>query len=156
MTHTYATLTVSQAAHDEIAAALRAAGYDHAFHDGVIDMHGIGLEVATVADSSDAPPGMASAWHAQGEGTAWIKWHPELFSKCPVPAETIVDVVLRDGEAISRCPASSIGWESHFVTGLDVVSYRAYPPAPAPTLAGPADHIGGANKMVRQEGGASG
>lgn len=42
-THTFAELQVSAEAYDEIAALLRAAGYDHAFVDGVIDMHGIGL-----------------------------------------------------------------------------------------------------------------
>jgi len=42
-THTYAELVVSASTYDEIAAKLRAAEYDHAFHDGVIDMHGIGL-----------------------------------------------------------------------------------------------------------------
>jgi hypothetical protein len=42
-THTYAELEVSAAAYDEIAAKLRAASYDHAFHDGTIDMQGIGL-----------------------------------------------------------------------------------------------------------------
>jgi CDGSH-type Zn-finger protein len=45
MTHTYATLEVSALAYDEIAAKLRAAGYDHAFDtdEGAIDMQGIGL-----------------------------------------------------------------------------------------------------------------
>jgi hypothetical protein len=43
-THTYATLEVSKTVYDEIAALLRAAGYDHVFmDDGAIDMHGIGL-----------------------------------------------------------------------------------------------------------------
>lgn len=43
-THTYAILEVSQQCYDEIAAKLRAAGYDHAFGtDGTIDMQGIGL-----------------------------------------------------------------------------------------------------------------
>lgn len=44
-THTYATLEVSAAAYDEIAAKLKEAGYDDAFDDEekVIDMHGIGL-----------------------------------------------------------------------------------------------------------------
>lgn len=53
-THTYAELPVSQATFDEIAAKLKAAGYDHAFdilsYDGIgcggtIDMHGIGLTI---------------------------------------------------------------------------------------------------------------
>lgn len=56
-THTYATLAISPEAHHEIAAKLKAAGYDHALHapdDGephpvhnpvTIDMHGIGLIV---------------------------------------------------------------------------------------------------------------
>lgn len=44
MTYTCATLEVSQAAYDEIAAKLRAAGYDHAFaEDGMVDMTHIGL-----------------------------------------------------------------------------------------------------------------
>jgi hypothetical protein len=43
-THTYALLPVSKQTFDEIARKLRDAGYDHAFDDGVIDMHGIGLE----------------------------------------------------------------------------------------------------------------
>jgi len=44
-THTYALLEVSSGVYDEIAAKLRAAGYDHAFdiHTGAIDMQGIGL-----------------------------------------------------------------------------------------------------------------
>jgi len=45
-THTYVTLPVSRTTYDEIAEKLRAAGYDHAFDaDGLIDMHGIALEV---------------------------------------------------------------------------------------------------------------
>lgn len=44
MTYTFATLDISQVAYDEIAAKLRAAGYDQAFlEDGQIDMHGIAL-----------------------------------------------------------------------------------------------------------------
>jgi len=43
-THTFATLEVSQAVFDEIEKKLREAGYDHAFVDGLIDMHGIALE----------------------------------------------------------------------------------------------------------------
>lgn len=43
MTHTLAKLEISAAAFDEIAAKLREAAYDHAFVDGAIDMHGIGL-----------------------------------------------------------------------------------------------------------------
>lgn len=45
-THTVATLQVSAAAFNEIADKLRAAGYDHAFVDGLIDMTGIGIEPA--------------------------------------------------------------------------------------------------------------
>jgi hypothetical protein len=52
-THTYVELEVSAAAYDEIAGKLRAAAYDHAFHDEVIDMHGIGL---TKAPDKDGPP----------------------------------------------------------------------------------------------------
>lgn len=47
MTHTVATLEVSQAVYDEIAGKLRAAGYGHCFLEGeggLIDMTGIGIE----------------------------------------------------------------------------------------------------------------
>lgn len=42
-THTFATLEVPAAAFDFIAAKLKEAGYEHAFVDGALDMHGIGL-----------------------------------------------------------------------------------------------------------------
>lgn len=45
--HTYAILDVSPAVYAEIREKLKAAGYDHAFHEDdareVIDMHGIAL-----------------------------------------------------------------------------------------------------------------
>jgi len=43
MTHTFAALKVSNQVYEEIEKKLREAGYDHAFIDGAIDMHGIGL-----------------------------------------------------------------------------------------------------------------
>lgn len=52
-THTLATLQVSAAAYYEIAAKLRAAGYDHAFVDGLIDMTGIGLELRPPDDKAE-------------------------------------------------------------------------------------------------------
>lgn len=45
MTHTFASLAISAAAHAEISALLRRAGYDHAFIGGAVDMTGIGLVV---------------------------------------------------------------------------------------------------------------
>jgi hypothetical protein len=46
MTHTYAVLEVSKEAFEEIKTKLLAAGYQHAIDDdeGIIDMHGIGLQ----------------------------------------------------------------------------------------------------------------
>lgn len=49
MTHTYAVLEVSHETWNEISQKLRAAGYDHSFHESrtdglVIDMHGIALK----------------------------------------------------------------------------------------------------------------
>lgn len=43
MSYTYATLEVSKQVYQEIKEKLLAAGYQHSFHDGVIDMHGIAL-----------------------------------------------------------------------------------------------------------------
>lgn len=43
MTHTYATLEISELAFKEIEAKLKAAGYDHVFDGNIIDMHGLAL-----------------------------------------------------------------------------------------------------------------
>lgn len=57
-THTFAELEISAAAYDEIKQKLQDAGYDHAFIDGAIDMHGIGLtkgsEAVSIPKSADA------------------------------------------------------------------------------------------------------
>ena len=50
MTHTIAQLNVSRSTFDEVGRLLRAAGYDHAFNDGVIDMTGIGLVSVTIQE----------------------------------------------------------------------------------------------------------
>ena len=61
MTYTYAELEVSEQVFDEIAGKLREAGYHHAFNEGAIDMHGIGLvklaepELVTVFDHPQLP-----------------------------------------------------------------------------------------------------
>ncbi|MCY4470769.1 MAG: hypothetical protein OXC08_18805 [Thiotrichales bacterium] len=52
-THTFVELAVSDAVYDEIASKLREAGYDHAFVDGAIDMHGIGFVRETKEESSN-------------------------------------------------------------------------------------------------------
>ena len=63
MTYTYAILEVSPACWQEIAGKLRAAGYDHAFHDfgAVLDMAGLALRVervpADVVERSDRQGG---------------------------------------------------------------------------------------------------
>lgn len=58
MSYTYAILDLSPAAYQEIAGKLRAAGYDHAFHqDGgrtVIDMHGIAVAEPPNADNPES------------------------------------------------------------------------------------------------------
>lgn len=61
-TYTYAILDLSPAAYDEIAAKLRAAAYDHAFHDQpdhgtVIDMHGIAVDRGTEPVDPEVPSG---------------------------------------------------------------------------------------------------
>lgn len=67
MTYTYAILDVSPAAYKEIADKLRAAGYDQAFHAGVIDMHGIGLHAEEVVPSP--PPPRKHDWYFYANGT---------------------------------------------------------------------------------------
>jgi hypothetical protein len=53
-TYTYVVMQLSKAAYDEIAEKLRAAGYDHVFHDdtphgAIMDMHGIAIGLEPVA-----------------------------------------------------------------------------------------------------------
>lgn len=60
-TRTFATLEVSGAAYDEIAAKLLEADYGHAFIDDAIDMHGIALvrePITTVDPQADGATGM--------------------------------------------------------------------------------------------------
>ena len=53
-THTYVTLLVSEAAYDEIARKLRAAGYNHVFmDDGAIDMYGIAISATHESDDEE-------------------------------------------------------------------------------------------------------
>lgn len=49
MTYTYAILEISDAAYQEIKQKLTDAGYEHAFHEDVIDMHGIAVKSSTPA-----------------------------------------------------------------------------------------------------------
>lgn len=59
MTHTFATLEVSDNLYEEVAAKLKEAGYDHAFmEDGAIDMHGIGLTKKVVVPYVEPPATM--------------------------------------------------------------------------------------------------
>lgn len=58
MSYTLARLRIPAAVHELIAAKLRAAGYDHVFHGGTIDMTHIGLEVD--ADERPARPDAAT------------------------------------------------------------------------------------------------
>ena len=51
-THTYAILEVSQAVYGEIHQKLADAGYQHAFHENKIDMHGIALQAEPMVDLS--------------------------------------------------------------------------------------------------------
>ncbi len=55
ITHTYALLEVSPGAYEEIAGKLRAAGYDHAFDEGAIDMHGLALTKSVPERDGPAP-----------------------------------------------------------------------------------------------------
>lgn len=57
MTHTYAELPVSPAAHAEIKAALITAGYGHAIEGGVIDMH----DLALVVDAAQPAPAVVGS-----------------------------------------------------------------------------------------------
>lgn len=71
-TYTYALLPLSRAAYDEIAAKLRAAGYDQAFHeDDIIDMHGIAVQ-------PEGSPCSQRGRRAMGKYGGWSD-NPERF-----------------------------------------------------------------------------
>lgn len=83
-TYTYATLELSQAAYDEIAAKLKEADYGHAFmEDGTIDMHGIG-----VTPPAPAPNNEVKHHHVFGprpSDTVVVLDEPILVPACPRP-----------------------------------------------------------------------
>lgn len=69
-THTYAILEVSPAAYDEIRAKLEAAGYEHAFHDGLVDMHGLALQRQTGGGEFAGDTRETSTPQSPADGTA--------------------------------------------------------------------------------------
>lgn len=54
MSYTYVTMEISRTAYDEIARLMREAGYDSAFDDDAIDMHGIALLPAPIPHGQEA------------------------------------------------------------------------------------------------------
>jgi hypothetical protein len=97
MTHTYAALEVTQSTFDEIAAKLKAAGYDHAFDDeeGAIDMHGIGLVVEKKPFAPTALP--------EEKKPRLFYWEEAEDAWCPAEELTVdniisVDLFLADGD----------------------------------------------------------
>lgn len=52
MSHTYTILELSKQAVDEIRKGFKEAGYQHAFHDDVIDMHGVAVRENRTIDQT--------------------------------------------------------------------------------------------------------
>lgn len=67
-THTFATMEVSQATYDEIKQKLLEADYHHAFVDGHLDMHGIGLAVAEAPKKISKCPSVFSSRPVSDDG----------------------------------------------------------------------------------------
>lgn len=65
MTYTYVVLEISDAAYREIKQKLTDAGYEHAFHDDVIDMHGIAVQ----SDVPATPKKKEHKWEFYANGT---------------------------------------------------------------------------------------
>lgn len=74
-THTYATLEVSEATYAEIHDKLDEAGYQHAFHDGAIDMRGIALLKRTLASGTPVAGHLQVGTNGNGEV---VVNHPDL------------------------------------------------------------------------------
>jgi len=88
MTHTFAELEVSEKAYDEIKALLEAAGYAHAFVDGAINMHGIGLTKPNY-DDWIAPENTFNCLRRSESsyGVSPIRENPDSLNDCWRPDE---------------------------------------------------------------------
>lgn len=143
-TYTFATLDVSAAAYDEIKAKLTEAGYSHAFVDGAIDMHGIGLTRAGVV----AWPGAAitpilscpfcgtlpetvplTSEDTTGEngGAPFTSWHLIRCERCGsslVGARKLTDAIEQWNRRAPAAPSPSVSLELtplHFKVGTGTV-----------------------------------
>lgn len=102
MTHTYATLEVSQPVYKEIAKKLKAASYEHAFIKQadditVIDMNGIGL----IKSSARPPAPSHSGWIVgNSENDRWRAWDQGNAVWVDDPAKATRYARREDAEAV--------------------------------------------------------
>lgn len=117
MTHTFALLEISPAAHAEIAQLLRAAGYDHAIDHDQIDMMGVALIPAAnaVMQQVEYPPlpkAYATA-HDDGHWTMprgcepheshYAGWKESVYSEAQMRAYVDADRKARQLSACNFC-----------------------------------------------------
>jgi len=82
-THTYAVLSVSPGAYEEIRSALQAAGYSGQFHDGLIDMHGLALRPKPSGASGECEVCSAEKCRCDECGAEWCLDHTPNPLTCP-------------------------------------------------------------------------
>jgi hypothetical protein len=152
-THTFAELGVSQAAYDEIAGKLRAAEYDHAFgDDGVIDMHGIGLQVSAETETSIAgnvPETQPKdvGLESDADALARVRAHKlnkESFATRVManPGKQIVEVQIlnQKGEAIASIQLTQEGAQQHAMAVINAVEILVAHKEGKPRLILPGDN----------------
>jgi hypothetical protein len=98
MTYTYVVMDVSRAAFDEIAAKMRAAGYDHVFHEDVIDMHGIAVKATDVYEpTAEIVKENGTSPQAGNNAIALARRVVDLLGRCQLygPADALRDTAAR-------------------------------------------------------------
>jgi hypothetical protein len=84
-THTFSTLEVSRETYGEVERLLKAAGYDHVFVDGAIDMMGIALVQPAaprqIVHARGIPCGAGKRW-----GSAVLTSNADPYVTCRHPA----------------------------------------------------------------------
>lgn len=74
----------------------------------------------SIADMAARQADAMAAEREKRQGEGWIEWHG---GECPVPNETIIDFVFRNGEVYASERADEWDWKHHDIE-QDIVKYR--------------------------------
>lgn len=121
-THTYATLEVSAEAYDEVKRLLEKAEYHHAFHEGLIDMHGIALERGAATASGPPLPELQIRGGGMTDTELLDRWQAIADAKEPGQStlrQILAEAITAAADPVAEPPAEATD-----------------PPAPRPEASG--------------------